>query len=1072
MKGPLERMMDDFYQRLIIRGATIDEAVSDEFEPLPGQKTNADSAARRLAAWCRSCASGDWSLFEQRLNRDALSLGHVLARFATIRRNSAAPWPTWVNDAIWIEQALQSATNDEIEPDGHETCPFEHLFLPLVRKAEISLYSEKGTPGNLNQSARASLRISLLRQLSALCAPVLYELFAKLRKASEKISDASAPQRGSTSLYDGFVAEMKAGGFRKLFENKPILLRLIATITRQWIDSSRELIVRLNADIDSVCRELLPACDNPTIVRVESDVADPHNGGRSVQIVSFLDGSQILYKPKDLRVDVAWQNLIERLNRATAPVQLRAVRAIARDGYGWTEFIRHSGCANQKGCQEFFRRAGAWLALFHCFAAADMHQENIIAAGDHPVPIDLETIFHSMIEDHEAADPEAEAAEAAKQKLANSVMMVGLLPTYGRSPENKIFAIGGMTADWSVSTRITWLHINTDEMRPTRTKQIDASNTNLPHVDGVYAKFADHIDDFITGFENYARFLLSYMERGKQDTLFEGFAGASVRKVIRPTRFYHMLLQRLKNHQTMDDGVVWSSQADFIARLADWETDTDSLWPLQRAERSALISLNVPHFLSASDTNEIRDATGVSLSARSPAGLDRARARLHDFSEQEIGWQIEVIKQNTSSLSRSDRPKTEAVILDPNTPAVAKEDYIAEANRIAKELADYAIRRGTGAAWIGLDWLGDADVFQLVCLGPDLYNGNSGIGAFLAAHAAVTGCSPSGELALAAIAQVRNNLKSRNAAHIARSLGIGAGTGLGSIVYALTIISKLLQNRDLLVDAHAVTELFTDDLIAADKQLDVIGGSAGAVLCLLRLYRDGNSEYVLNRALKCGEHLLNQSRMGEKGSRSWSSQAFSQQALNGMSHGAAGFSYALASLSAVTGQERFSNAALECIAFENSSYDEDHHNWPDMRTGEEPSWTCQWCHGAPGIGLARVATARQGQIDRNLMTSDIQKAVEGTTNGWPGLVDTLCCGTLGSIELLREAGVTLRRRDLNELASRRLSAVLQNAKSAGDYRWNSGNRRFNLGLFRGLAGVGYACLRQVDGTLPNILIWD
>jgi type 2 lantibiotic biosynthesis protein LanM len=1067
-------MMDKFYQRLIIRGATIDEVLSDEFEPLPGQKTNADSAARRLAAWCRSCASGDWSLFEQRLNRDALSFGPVLARFATIRRDSAVPWPIWVNDAIWIEQALQSATDVEIEPDGNEACPFEHLFLPLVRKAEASIYSERATPGTLNQSARASLRFSLLRQLSAICAPALYELFVKLRKANKKISDASAPQCGSTLLYDGFVAEMKAVGFRKLFENKPVLLRLIATITRQWIDSSRELIARLHADIDSVRRELLPACDNHTIVKVESDVADPHNGGRSVQVVSFLDGSQILYKPKDLRVDVAWQNLIERLNRATAPVQLRAVRAIARDGYGWTEFIRHSGCTNQKDCREFFRRAGAWLALFHCFAAADMHQENIIAAGDHPVPIDLETIFHTTIEDHEAADPAAEAAEAAKQKLANSVMMVGLLPAYGRSPENKIFAVGGMTADWSVNTKITWLHINTDEMCPTRTKQIDASNTNLPHVDGVYAKFADHIDDFITGFETYARFLLSYIEREKQESLLEGFAGSSVRKVVRPTRFYHMLLQRLKNHQTMDDGVAWSSQADFMARLADWETDTDSLWPLQRAERSALISLNVPHFVSASDTNEIRDATGFFLSTRAPAGLDCARARLHDFSEQEIGWQIEVIKQNTSSLSRSDGPKTQTAILsvDPNTPIVTKEDCIAEANRIAKELADYAFRRGTGAAWISLDWLGDADVFQLVCLGPDLYNGNSGIGAFLAAHAGVTGCSSSGELALAAIAQLRNNLKSRNAAHIARSLGIGAGTGLGSIVYALTIISKFLQKRDLLVDAHAVAELFTDDLIAADKQLDVIGGCAGAVLCLLRLYRDGNSEYVLNRAIKCGEHLLNQNRVGVQGRRSWSTQTFGQQALNGMSHGAAGFSYALASLAAVTGQERFSHAALECITFENSNYEEGRHNWPDMRAGGEPSWTCQWCHGAPGIGLARVATARRGQMDAGLMASDIQNAVEGTTNGWPGLVDTLCCGTLGSIEFLREASVTLGRGDLKELASRRLSAVLQNAKSAGDYRWNSGNKRFNLGLFRGLAGVGYACLRQVDESLPNILIWD
>jgi hypothetical protein len=55
-----------FYEHLIVRGATIDELLSDDFERLPGQKGDTDLAARRLAAWCRSCASGDWSLFNRR----------------------------------------------------------------------------------------------------------------------------------------------------------------------------------------------------------------------------------------------------------------------------------------------------------------------------------------------------------------------------------------------------------------------------------------------------------------------------------------------------------------------------------------------------------------------------------------------------------------------------------------------------------------------------------------------------------------------------------------------------------------------------------------------------------------------------------------------------------------------------------------------------------------------------------------------------------------------------------------------------------------------------------------------
>ena len=641
--------MDAFYERLIVRAATIDELLSDDFEPLPGQKGDTDLAARRLAAWCRSCASGDWSLFGRRLDRDGLAIGQVLSRFATVRRKASASPPAWIDDAIWIEAALQSPTKNA-KPiaalDQTEPCAFEHLFTPVVEQAEALLWSDIDARAfdNLNESARACLRLSLLKELSSLSTPAIYERFVKARKASETPPDAAKPQQDAgTSRYDQFVAEMKAGGFRRLFEDKPVLLRLIASITRQWIDTSREFVLRLDADLATIRRAILHSGADSRVAKIEGDLSDPHNGGHSVQIVSFEDGSRVVYKPKDLRLDVAWYALVERLNRAEPPVELKAVRAISRDGYGWTEFIDHAGCADQEGCKRFFRRAGAWLALFHCFAANDMHQENMIAAGDHPVPIDLETILQATAEEHKAQDPEEQAFDAAMEIVANSVMMVGLLPAYGRSPDNNVFAIGGMTADWNSKTKLKWNNINSDEMRPAKSKEVGKTTPNLPHVDGRYAKFGDHIDDFIAGFEDYAKFLLHQSRDAKQGGLFDGFAGVPVRKVIRPTRFYYMLLQRLKNHRTMDDGVIWSAQADFIARLADWEKDSDPLWPLQRAERSALVALNVPHFVSPSDGNEIRDATGISIHTEATSGMDRARARVQSFDEQDIAWQITVI---------------------------------------------------------------------------------------------------------------------------------------------------------------------------------------------------------------------------------------------------------------------------------------------------------------------------------------------------------------------------------------------------------------------------------------------
>ena len=90
---------------------------------------------------------------------------------------------------------------------------------------------------------------------------------------------------------------------------------------------------------------------------------------------------------------------------------------------------RDAGISNEFA--SFFRRAGAWLALLHCFAVTDMHQENLIAVGDQPVPVDLETTLQAA-EQSRADNDDAKAYAAAREIISDSVMAVGLLPAYGR----------------------------------------------------------------------------------------------------------------------------------------------------------------------------------------------------------------------------------------------------------------------------------------------------------------------------------------------------------------------------------------------------------------------------------------------------------------------------------------------------------------------------------------------------------------------------------------------------------------------------------------------------------------
>ena len=886
---------------------------------------------------------------------------------------------------------------------------------------------------------------------------------------------ASSATEG-TDQVDRLVEDLRTTELAALFAEKPVLLRLTATIVRQWIETTAELITRLHADITQIRAIITHSAPDVKVHAVGGDLSDPHNFGHSVQILTFEDQTKLVYKPKDLRLDVAWCDLIVSFNISSPPVDLKPVQTIACHEYGWTEFIGHTSCTSAQDIELFYRRSGAWLAVFHLFASTDMHFENILAHGAHPVPIDLEMILQASTPEAEQEVPETAALIEASRSVMNSVLMVGMLPSYAKNPNNKIFDAGGLNAVKSSTPVGVWKNANTDGMRWMQVPTDSTETPNIPHIKGQYAQLGDYLPAFIEGFEQYSHFLLKQRDLIGITTLLTPFKKLPVRKVIRNTRFYYMLLQRLKDHRNMGDGVTWSAQAEFLSRLANWDAKDDLLWPLQEAERVALVNLNVPHFVSPSDEDLVSAITGHQTQTGATPGLERAAERFSKWSALEIERQVEIIKVSTSFVSRSDRDTKDKYLfkrkLNQSEPSLDQTTLASEAARIAATIQQHGTIKDKSAAWVGLDWLGASEVGQLVTLGPDLYNGASGIALYLAAHARYAKDSISGELAHKALASTRLQIAQPSAPRWARGLGIGGASGLGSVVYALTVISELLVEPSLLQDALTVSNLFSNELIAADRSLDVISGSAGGVLGLLALYRKTQSKEVLAKAIACGEHLLRQPRLGEAGKRSWVVLGVSESPLTGFSHGAAGFAYALSSLAKVSGREEFEVAAQECVAYEDSCYNKDVFNWPDLRTADATVFPSQWCHGAIGIGLARVASGRAGKAKVETIVSDINHAVQNTTANWPQHVDTLCCGTLGTVEFLAEAGELLNQPALGHLSDQRLAQIIANRHEQGDYAWNAGGTAFNLGLFRGLSGVGYTILRKLDPRLPNILMWE
>src|ERR1035441_1876135 len=138
-------------------------------------------------------------------------------------------------------------------------------------------------------------------------------------------------------------------------------------------------------------------------------------------------------------------------------------------------------------------------------------------------------------------------------------------------------------------------------MKPVESWKSETGFKNIPKFDGNQARLGDFIDALVAGYEAYAEFMSRYRATVAGSVIFDGFAGLPARRLLRPTRFYALLLERLKDHRNMANGAEWSAHLDFTARLMDWDKPADPWWPLLRAERAALAELNVPLFVSPTE---------------------------------------------------------------------------------------------------------------------------------------------------------------------------------------------------------------------------------------------------------------------------------------------------------------------------------------------------------------------------------------------------------------------------------------------------------------------------------------
>lgn len=612
-----------------------------------------ERARDRLAQWQNQPPFRAYpQSFAQRLASDGLSAEQLLALCAisapAIQSAHTAP-PAWLEDIVGIPTGPRSSAR--FAPIAHKIditpqLAFLRAFKPWLEQACTRLHY-----GVQALQADAAHLPFALETIKLLCLARLFQVlhFQLSRVMVLELHAARLQGRvqGETpeQRFDSFFQQLtQPAQVWALLTEYPVLARRISELTGNWLACELELLQRLCNDWDEIRQTFSPASDPGVLVRMHEGAGDTHHGGRSVVTLTWRSGLRLVYKPRAQTIDIHYQHLLHWLNAHGCQPSLRVPRVIDKGTYGWCAYIADDPCSSPAQVERFYQRLGGHMALLYALEATDLHAQNLIAAGEEPMLIDLEALLHPRFPDENAS------CDPFEELLDRSVMRVGLLPQRLFSTrEHTGVDLSGLGARNGQSTpdRIAQMQaVGTDQMRITRAYSALEQSKHRPTLHAREVDALAYRADLIAGFTTVYRLLLRHRDE-LLDRLLPRFADVEVRVLPRATRLYASLLIESTHPDVLRDALELERLLDRLWIGVRWQPSLARLIP---AERADLLRGDIPRFTTRPASRDLFTSQGDVLPAFFPeASLDLARARIQQLGEEDLEQQTWIIEAALAS---------------------------------------------------------------------------------------------------------------------------------------------------------------------------------------------------------------------------------------------------------------------------------------------------------------------------------------------------------------------------------------------------------------------------------------
>lgn len=919
---------------------------------------------------------------------------------------------------------------------------------------------------------------AILADVDALLLKVLTDITDKLSGQSYRVLAGALNNAAKQGLLIGKNPEERGKYFsdvllkdesylKELYLNYPELYKVMDRTVCYNLNYILEIINNTEKEFNMLSKKLGEKKELGKLRSIHLGTGDSHNNGKTVAGLIFDDGQKLMYKPRSLQMEECYCEFIDWINaNVSESTGLSYCRVHTLEDAGWVEFVENSECESEAEVKAFYQKMGELLCILYTLSSKDFHCENVIARGEQPILIDMETLIH--VDELEKKQEWDVIEEKIYDFLNHSVYSTALLPTVLQNYNTEdCMEVGGIS---SGRKRISPFkvqvlkNVGSDKISIENEYQEVPLNQNLPIYKGeqigAIGYFAYIKDSFVKMYQWVKNHKEEYTNK-----INEVFGNVKCRVIYKTTNNYTQLLNTSYHPSLLHNEV---DREVYFHRIGLLYNEKDNLSILYRDEIKSMMNGDVPVYFMQSDGNRVYNADGKDINIdyiKTP--LNRIEEKINKMSELDLKRQISLIYFTFVGCEmETDMPSGTGVSFVGTRDDVEVCNFIEESKKIAEEISNRAftdtIQGERQISWFGFQGMGKKG-YGITPVGWDLYKGNCGIALFYFRLAEVTKEVQYLQYAKDILCSVEKTFKNALREEY-KVVGAGAFTGVASYLY---IFYKMLEHN-WITESEQESRLeiveqlldYLEDSIHEVEQVDVLTGVAGILGTLVSLYPYTNgtiSKKIKSNIANAAEILLDRAILIDDRKATW----FENGDI-GYVHGNAGIMAHLARANHILHDYRISKVIEQALQYEREDhYDREKQEWI-LRSDTH---YFSWCNGIAGIILGKIMLKEAGLQDTLLDKEIVQMTMQLKEIGF-GYDSSLCHGDMGTLCVLKYAAKYLNDIELRKGCQNTTINFLQkNIKNGNTFVLE------DWGLMTGNAGIGLGILEQAaeDSFLASVL---